>query len=223
LNHGADLRRRTEVRRAAAVDDPGEEQCVSMTREHRTALTYAAENSGLAVIQLLEQAGSDACHLDSQGNLDAAYLLVNRRLSPPEQRMLYRRWMDGTAHCTAVARPTFDCSKAGNLVDLATCASSRFSSLDVEIAELFAKATRNTTPEHRAQLRREQLHWVRAKSSFCTDRYEEFGELSACVSAVLSKKSSELSSPRSTVDDVQRGAGRYSTPIGSGNDIFGRP
>ncbi len=173
LAHGANPDAVTEVK---------DQQCTAIQRDRRNALMYAAENAGPQLIKLLESVTKDLCQRDGQNNFAVAYVLANPRLSLAEKRGFYDRWLPTVSKCSGYKKPTFDCSRADNVVDMATCAGSSVTMWDENISKLYQQmADRLPDGAEKQKLKISQREWVKGKQKACAGPFGNYGELQTCV------------------------------------------
>jgi len=98
---------------------------------NRSALTYAAENATLPVIQSLINAGSDLNIIDSEGNSLEYYLAKNN--------LVHSTIKEIAAMPLAEIKPSFNCKLASTMQEKAICANKGLSVYDAQMAELYKK------------------------------------------------------------------------------------
>lgn len=149
----------------------------SMDRVHRSALTYAAENASVELIELLVNAGADTAILDSEGNGLDYYVKRNPRFSAEDSKLGF----DGILKKytpTATVAPSFACSPGLDRVAQAICESKGLSVYDRELdANYRALMTRDAFAE---RLRSDQRAWLRSRDREC-DAFAEPDQLNACI------------------------------------------
>ena len=130
-------------------------------RTARTALMYAAENAGPAVIEVLLDAGANADARDSEGNGVAFYLANNPRFSAAERALGVR----GLAKIAGrFAGPSFDCAKVHTAAERSICASEVLRILDAQIARAFGVVHGDQGPS----ALQEQRAWLRTRDQACS-------------------------------------------------------
>ncbi|MDK1286428.1 hypothetical protein [Pseudoalteromonas umbrosa] len=125
-------------------------------RLNRSALTYAAENASLEVINALITAGADKKLLDSRGNDLSFYFAKNPR---PKVAALATEFklLKGTK-TSAQITASFDCKLAKSKQEKAICSSAGLALYDRELAAAY-KRLRNT--EHADHVRQTQRLWLK--------------------------------------------------------------
>lgn len=130
-------------------------------RAGRTALMYAAENAGPAVIKALLDAGADPQAQDAEGNGMKYYLSNNPRFTDDERAL----GVTGLARTAdQFAGPSFDCRKARANVEKAICGSEVLRIFDLEGARAFERL-RQKDPS----LLAEQRQWLRMRDRGCAN------------------------------------------------------
>jgi uncharacterized protein YecT (DUF1311 family) len=66
-----------------------------------------------------------------------------------------------------VAVPSFDCAKAGSVIEKAVCADVQLARLDRQMAEAYAAALRSADTGGRQRLRRAQREWLAEQGTMC--------------------------------------------------------
>jgi uncharacterized protein YecT (DUF1311 family) len=121
----------------------------------RTALRYAAENAGPAVIKALLEAGVAP---DPQ---DDDYLSNNPRFTAAERAL----GVTGLAKLAGqFAGPSFDCARARTNTEKAICGSETLRIFDLEAARAFARL-RQQTPAVLV----EQRQWLKMRDKACSN------------------------------------------------------
>jgi uncharacterized protein YecT (DUF1311 family) len=154
LSHGADPNRKTVEM----------ESWMGKSPIRRTALMYAAENAGTAVMKLLLDAGSSSDEKDSKGDGIGHYLARNPRLTEAEKRMDIRELV--RSRSGRPIGPGFDCNKAKSPVEKTICGDEVLKMLDSEMTAAFSRWVRLTGDE----ARNDQRRWLKARDSSCTDK-----------------------------------------------------
>jgi uncharacterized protein YecT (DUF1311 family) len=131
------------------------------TRIGRTALMYAAENAGPAVIEALLDAGANLEARDSEGHGMEFYLANNPRFSSAERAPGVRGLAKIADH---FAGPSFDCAKAHTMAERSICGSEVLRILDEQISLAFEKGRISFGPS----ALQEQREWLHARDQSCS-------------------------------------------------------
>ena len=130
-------------------------------RAGRTALMYAAENAGPAVLEALLEAGADPAVHDSEGNDIAYYLRHNPRYADEELSL----GVTGLAkQSERYAGPSFRCAAARTASERSICGSEVLRIFDSQIARAFE----SMRIANRASVLHEQRHWLEARDRSCS-------------------------------------------------------
>jgi uncharacterized protein YecT (DUF1311 family) len=157
LAHGADPNLKTgKVESSMGYSD--------FRRSDRTALMYAAENAGTAVMKLLLDAGASPDDKDSEGEGIGHYLARNPRLTKAEKKMDIRELV--RLKGDRPIEPSFDCKKAKSPVEKAICGDEVLRMLDGEMADAFSRWLRLAGDE----ARNDQRRWLKWRETLCTDK-----------------------------------------------------
>src|SRR3569833_835538 len=131
------------------------------TRIGRTALMYAAENAGPAVIAALLEAGANPDSLDSEGHGMKFYLANNPRFSDTERALGVQGLAKIADH---FAGPSFDCAKAHTAAEHSICRSEVLRILKKQLSLAFDKGRNRLGPS----ALQEQREWLHARDQSCS-------------------------------------------------------
>jgi uncharacterized protein YecT (DUF1311 family) len=157
LSHGADPNRKTVEMKS----------WMGLSPIRRTALMYAAENAGTAVMKLLLDAGASPDERDSKGDGIETYLARNPRLTDAEKRMDIRKLVRSSSGLPI--EPSFDCNKAKSLVEKSICGDEVLKMFDGEMANAFRRWVHHAGDE----ARNDQRRWLKIRNTSCTDKNEK--------------------------------------------------
>ena len=129
---------------------------------NRSALTYAAENSTVPVIQALLSAGLDPNMKDSEGNGIEHYFKKNLTLD-----MTWAALKDAT---NAPIKASFDCQQARTNQELAICASQGLSVYDQQLGLLYHKVR---ATQHFPEIKTLQRAWLKTLQTECSSSESE--------------------------------------------------
>lgn len=130
-------------------------------RTARTALMYAAENAGPAVIKALLDSGANADARDSEGHGMEFYLANNPRFSDAERAL----GVQGIAKSAdRFAGPSFDCAKARTVTEHSICGAEVLRILDKQMSDAFERVRASLGPV----AIEEQRAWLHARDQSCS-------------------------------------------------------
>lgn len=152
------------INAVTATDD----KYASVQYLNRSALTYAAENATLPVIQALLRAGADTSIKDSQGNGLEYYFKKNILLQDTSLNPLSLTEVE--------INPSFDCTLARTRQEKAICASQGLSVYDAQLGALYKKVRASGRYPNIKPLQR---NWLRALKSNCNSADQD--ELIQCM------------------------------------------
>jgi uncharacterized protein YecT (DUF1311 family) len=145
---------------AVTVDVP-ESWMEGPKRIGRTALMYAAENAGPAVINALLDAGANPDVRDAERHGMEFYLANNPRFSDAERALGVRGLAKVADH---FAGPSFDCAKAHTAAERSICGSEVLRILDEQMSLAFEKGRIRLGPS----ALQEQRGWLHARDQSCS-------------------------------------------------------
>ncbi|MCJ8270105.1 MAG: ankyrin repeat domain-containing protein, partial [Psychrosphaera sp.] len=136
----------------------------TLQRLHRSALSYAAENAALPVIQALVNAGADLDVKDTQGNSLDYYFAKNPR---KQVRVLSKSYSSLKNKALTAIKPSFNCLKATTKIEKTICASQGLSLYDWELGTLYKKLM---LLENKTHIRQSQRLWLKALAKQCKSK-----------------------------------------------------
>ena len=153
-----------------------------LQRVNRSALTYAAENASVYLMQRLVDAGADITIKDSQGNGLDYYLKLNPRLSDEERSVgintLLKRYKDKDK---GKPQPSFDCKLKLNAIEATICKHQGLAIYDQELHAWYQSL--RSIPSLSTILPKSQIAWLRRRNSECKAFTDE-QQLNACIARV---------------------------------------
>jgi uncharacterized protein YecT (DUF1311 family) len=128
-----------------------------LQRLNRSALTYAAENATLPVIQSLIAAGADLNIKDAKGNDLNYYLSKNNLINDSIERLALMP--------KANVKPSFNCKLASTKQEKAICSSEGLSVYDSQMSMLYKKVRKNVPS---AEIKPLQRRWLKELKQTCS-------------------------------------------------------
>lgn len=148
-----------------------------LQRVNRSALTYAAENASVYLMQRLIDAGADITVKDSQGNGLDFYLQRNPRLSDDEKSLSFKALLK-RYNGKGKPRPSFNCDVKLNVIESAICDNEGLAIYDQELNSQYQSL--RGIPSVAAMLPKSQIAWLRRRNSECMVFSEE-QKLNGCI------------------------------------------
>ncbi|WP_428818605.1 ankyrin repeat domain-containing protein [Microbulbifer sp. MCCC 1A16149] len=149
----------------------------AMERLNRSALTYAAENASIELIQLLVDAGFDTTIEDSKGNGLDYYIARNPRFSDEEIALGFDGLMQSHSK-KAPVQPSFSCTANLNRLERAICDSRTLSIYDRELSKAYAGVI--GIDGMAGDLKASQISWIKRRAKDCGAAPDNTS-LSACL------------------------------------------
>ena len=145
------------------------DQYASLEHLHinRSALTYAAENATLPVIQALINAGADTEIKDSKGNNLDYYLEKNNLVNYTIKEI--------AAMSSVEIKPSFNCKLATTAQEKAICGDQGLAIYDAQMGTLYNKINKTTY----SNIKVLQQHWLKELRQACS--MKEQSSLSKCM------------------------------------------
>lgn len=97
---------------------------------------------------------------------------------------------DGVLEEKPFQEPSYDCNKAGTVIEFAICTDAELAELDVTMARRYKAARRGATGDGEKSIKQEQRSWIAARNSRCATPdderlYDGKGEFFATMEACL--------------------------------------
>jgi len=146
-------------------------------RSNRSALTYAAENASIELIQYLVSKGSDINITDTKGNSLDFYINKNPRFTVEEKSLGFKGIINKYSKLNVI-EPSFSCSAKLNSIEKAICSSEGLSIYDRELSKLYLKTLKHTNIGN--QMKSSQIKWIKKRNSDC-NQFKKQDQISACI------------------------------------------
>jgi len=151
--------------------------CTKLDRSHRSALTYAAENASIEIINYLVQAGADTSIKDSKGNDLDFYIKRNPRFSDIETQLGFQGLLKKYS-TTPPITPSFNCNAASTRIEKAICASDSLAIYDRELNTAYKEAASHLDDAN--SLKHSQIQWINFRNDYC-DKFTGESQLKAAI------------------------------------------
>lgn len=146
-------------------------------RSNRSALTYAAENASIELIQYLVSKGSDINITDTKGNSLDFYINKNPHFTVEEKSLGFKGIINKYSKLNVI-EPSFSCSAKLNSIEKAICSSEGLSIYDRELSKLYLKTLKHTNIGN--QMKGSQIKWIKKRNSDC-NQFKKQDQISACI------------------------------------------
>jgi uncharacterized protein YecT (DUF1311 family) len=148
-----------------------------MERTNRSALTYAAENASIELIQYLVSKGSDINITDTKGNNLDFYINKNPRFSVEEKALGFEGIIKKYSTLSDI-QPSFSCSSKLNSIEQAICSSEGLSIYDRELLQAYQRVLAHENIAKRVQ--KSQIEWIKQRNNTCS-QFKEKHQVNACI------------------------------------------
>lgn len=139
-------------------------KAITVKRQNRSALTYAAENASIYVIKYLLNSGANIHILDSEGNTLDFYLNKNPRFTNEEKKLGLAELIKSYGDLDKPS-PAFNCSASLNYVETSICKSGTLSIYDKQILKEYKSARDNS--ERPEVIKASQIRWIKKRNKEC--------------------------------------------------------
>ncbi|WP_321777173.1 ankyrin repeat domain-containing protein [Sulfurimonas sp.] len=148
-----------------------------MERNNRSALTYAAENASIELIQYLIANGSDINITDTKGNSLDFYINKNPRFTAEEKKLGFEEIVKKYPKSSNI-QPSFSCDVKLNNIEKAICSSEGLSIYDRELLQVYKKAISHENIVK--QVKKSQIKWIKKRNHECS-QFKEQAQINACI------------------------------------------